>query len=114
MGAGRTLAGPDWRLIVTDEKDGMAAAEVTHETLLKTWTTLGGWLQAERDFLVWCGELDARHKDYENAGEAGPDKLAGPSRRAYAPSALPRATGEAAGGRLRAVGWDHHWTDWRD
>ena len=34
------LAGPDWRLIVTGEKDGKASAEVAHEILFKTWPTL--------------------------------------------------------------------------
>jgi formylglycine-generating enzyme required for sulfatase activity len=65
------LAGPDWRLVVTGEKDGKATAEVAHEVLLKTWPTLTRWLEDERDFLVWRGELDARRKDYEKAGEAG-------------------------------------------
>jgi formylglycine-generating enzyme required for sulfatase activity len=65
------LAGPDWRLVVTGEKDGKATAEVAHEVLLKTWATLTRWLEDERDFLVWRGELDARRKDYEKAGEAG-------------------------------------------
>ena len=46
------LAGPDWRLIVTGEKDGKATAEVAHETLFKTWPTLKRWLEDERNFLV--------------------------------------------------------------
>src|SRR5262245_11825861 len=62
------LAGPDWRLIVTGEKDGKATAEVAHEILLKTWPTLRRWLEDERDFLVWRGELDARRQEYEEAG----------------------------------------------
>src|SRR5262249_15154573 len=65
------LAGPDWRLVVTGEKDSKATAEVAHEVLLKAWPTLTRWLEDERDFLVWRGELDARRKDYEKAGEAG-------------------------------------------
>jgi formylglycine-generating enzyme required for sulfatase activity len=65
------LAGPDWRLVVTGEKDGKATAEVAHEVLLKTWPTLMRWLEDERDFLVWRGELDARRKDYEKAGDLG-------------------------------------------
>src|SRR5262245_10896296 len=65
------LAGPDWRLVVTGEKDGKATAEVAHEVLLRAWPTLTRWLEDERDFLVWRGELDARRKDYEKAGEAG-------------------------------------------
>ena len=65
------LAGPDWRLLVTGEKDGKPTAEVAHEILLKTWPTLKRWLEEERDFLVWRGELDARRKEYDKAGEAG-------------------------------------------
>jgi formylglycine-generating enzyme required for sulfatase activity len=65
------LAGPDWRLVVTGEKDGNATAEVAHEVLLKTWPTLKRWLEEERDFLVWRGELDARREEYDKAGKAG-------------------------------------------
>jgi len=65
------LAGPDWRLTVTGEKDGKVTAEVAHEILLKTWPTLQRWLEEEREFLIWRGELDARRKDYDKAGAAG-------------------------------------------
>ena len=63
------LAGSDWRLLVTGEKDGKATAEVAHEILLKTWPTLKRWLEDERDFLVWRGELEARRKEYDKASE---------------------------------------------
>jgi hypothetical protein len=46
------LAGPDWRLIVTGEKDGKATAEVAHEIFFKTWPTLKRWVEDERNFLV--------------------------------------------------------------
>jgi formylglycine-generating enzyme required for sulfatase activity len=65
------LAGPDWRLLVTGEKDGKAVAEVAHEILLKTWPTLKRWLEDERGFLIWRGELDARQKEYKKAGKEG-------------------------------------------
>ena len=65
------LAGPDWRLIVTGEKDGKATAEVAHEILFKTWPTLKRWLEDARDFLVWRGELDARREEYDRASKAG-------------------------------------------
>src|SRR5262245_30060249 len=65
------LAGSDWRLVVTGEKDGKATAEVAHEILLKTWPTLKRWLEDERDFLVWRGELDARRQEYDKAAQAG-------------------------------------------
>ena len=65
------LAGPDWRLLVTGEKDGKATAEVAHEILFKTWPSLKGWLEDEREFLIWRGELEARQKEYEKAGKEG-------------------------------------------
>jgi formylglycine-generating enzyme required for sulfatase activity len=65
------LAGPHWRLLVTGEKDGKRTAEVAHEILLKTWPTLKRWLEDEREFLVWRGELDARLEEYKWAGKAG-------------------------------------------
>ena len=65
------LAGPDWRLIVTGEKDGKATAEVAHEILFKTWPTLKRWLEDERDFLAWRGELDARRWEYDKSGQTG-------------------------------------------
>jgi formylglycine-generating enzyme required for sulfatase activity len=65
------LAGSEWRLVVTGEKDGKATAEVAHEILLKTWPTLRRWLEDERDFLVWRGELEARRQEYDKAAQAG-------------------------------------------
>lgn len=65
------LAGPDWRLLVTGVKDGKATAEVAHEILLKTWGKLKGWLEAQREFLVWRGEIAARREDWEKAGKIG-------------------------------------------
>jgi hypothetical protein len=59
------LAGPDWRLLVTGEKDGKATAEVAHEILLRTWPRLKSWLEAEREFLIWRGEVDARREEFE-------------------------------------------------
>ena len=29
------------------------------------------WLEDEREFLIWRGELDARQKEYEKAGKEG-------------------------------------------
>jgi formylglycine-generating enzyme required for sulfatase activity len=65
------LAGPDWRLLVTGEKDGKRTAEVAHEIMLKTWPTLKRWLDEEREFLVWRGELDTRLQEYAKTGEIG-------------------------------------------
>jgi formylglycine-generating enzyme required for sulfatase activity len=63
------LAGPLWRLLVTGEKDGKPTAEVAHEILLKAWPTLKRWLEDERDFLIWRGELYDRLEEYEQAGK---------------------------------------------
>lgn len=65
------LAGPEWRLLVTGEQDGCATAEVAHEILLKTWGKLKSWLEAEREFLVWRGEIGGRRDDWETAGKLG-------------------------------------------
>jgi formylglycine-generating enzyme required for sulfatase activity len=58
--------------VVTGDKDGRATAEVAHEILLKTWPTLKRWLEDEREFLVWRGELEIRRKEYDQAGKEGP------------------------------------------
>src|SRR5262249_47473632 len=78
------LAGPDWRLIVTGEKDGKATAEGAHEILFKTWPTLKRWLEDERDFLVWRRELGGRGGEDHKGGRGG-----GP----------PRGRGACGGGR---------------
>jgi hypothetical protein len=70
------LAGPDWRLVVTGERDGKATAEVAHEILLKTWPTLKRWLEDQREFLVWRGELEVRRKEYDQAVKEGPRRPA--------------------------------------
>ena len=56
------LAGPDWRLLVTGEADGIAAAEVAHEVLLRTWPTLKRWLDDEREFLIWRDDVVAHRR----------------------------------------------------
>ena len=61
----QTLAGPDWRLLVTGETDGQATAEVAHEVLLKTWPTLVGWLKDQRDFLIWRDEVEVRRQEHD-------------------------------------------------
>lgn len=66
------LAGPEWRLLVVGEKDGVPTAEVAHEILLKTWPSLKRWLDQERDFLVWRGELGTWLQDYERARSTKP------------------------------------------
>jgi len=63
----QTLAGPEWRLVVTAENEGEATAEVAHEVLLKTWPWLKGWLDGEREFLVWRDDVEVRRKERDKA-----------------------------------------------
>jgi hypothetical protein len=64
------LAGPDWRLIVTGEKDGKATAELAHEVLFKTWATLKHWLEDEREFLAAKGQLEGDMADWRATPES--------------------------------------------
>lgn len=64
------LAGEKLRLVTTGFRDGKPKAWVAHEVLLRSWSTLAGWLEAERDFLVWKGEADARRRLHEAATDA--------------------------------------------
>jgi formylglycine-generating enzyme required for sulfatase activity len=61
------LSSPEWRLLVTGEADGKATAEIAHEILLRAWPSLKRWLDQERDFLVWRGELAAHLADFESS-----------------------------------------------
>ena len=63
------LAGPDWRLLSTSEGDGVPTAEVAHEALLRSWPRLQRWLDQERGFLIWKGELEAARKAWEAAAD---------------------------------------------
>jgi WD40 repeat protein len=65
------LASPDWRLLTLSDSGGVLRAEVAHETLLRKWPRLAGWLDAERGFLVWHGQLDQARRAWQ---EAPPDK----------------------------------------
>jgi TIR domain len=66
----QTLAGPEWRLLVTGENErGEATAEVAHEILFRTWLTLKQWLEREREFLVWRDELESRLQDYQRTSK---------------------------------------------
>jgi hypothetical protein len=49
----------DARLLVTrrDETTGAETAEVAHEALIRGWARLRGWLDADREFLLWHQRL---------------------------------------------------------
>lgn len=57
----------DARLTVTgrDEVTGEQTVELAHETLIHNWTRLRGWLDADREFLLWRQRLQARIKEWE-------------------------------------------------
>jgi tetratricopeptide (TPR) repeat protein len=53
------LAGPEWRLLTLAQTgDGTPVVEVAHEQLLRRWPRLKSWLDEEREFLVWKGQLE--------------------------------------------------------
>jgi tetratricopeptide (TPR) repeat protein len=59
------LAGSDWRLLVTGVRGNEITAEVAHEVLLRDWERLSRWLEAERAFLIWKGELEADRREWQ-------------------------------------------------
>jgi subtilisin family serine protease len=63
-----TLAGSDWRLLTLNAADGAAepTAEVAHEQLLRKWPVLGRWLEEQRDFLIWKGEIEVDRREWES------------------------------------------------
>ena len=66
-----TLAGSDWRLLTLHAPEGWEpAAEVAHEQLLRKWPTLTRWLEAQREFLIWKGEIEADRRECEKLPEA--------------------------------------------
>jgi hypothetical protein len=67
-----TLAGSDWRLLTLGAPDGGRdpTAEVAHEQLLRKWPTLIHWLESQREFLIWKGEIEADRREWEKLPEA--------------------------------------------
>jgi hypothetical protein len=61
------LAAPEWRLVVTGEIDGKATAEVAHEVLLTAWPMLKRWLDDEREFLAWKGDVEYARRQHDAA-----------------------------------------------
>ena len=60
------------RLVIFGEESGQRTVEVAHESLLRKWPRLRGWLDEERDFLIGRMQLDHALADWEKAAE--PDK----------------------------------------
>lgn len=68
------LAGGDWRLLTTSDADEEAVAEVAHEALLRHWPRLSQWLDAEREFLIWKGQLETARLAWEEAADDQKDQ----------------------------------------
>jgi WD40 repeat protein len=63
------------RLLVTsrDLVRDHQTVEVCHEALIRHWSTLRGWVDADREFLLWRERLRAHHSEWDRAGR--PDGL---------------------------------------
>ncbi len=55
------------RLLVEHAEGGERMIEVTHESLLRKWPLLRGWLDEERDFLAGIQRLEQDLRDWEAA-----------------------------------------------
>lgn len=90
-----TLAEPAWRLLTLSAPDTgrEPIAEVAHEQLLRKWPTLTRWLEEQREFLVWKGEIESDRREWEALPPAD------------------RASGLLSGRRLRRA---QHWLDSRE
>ncbi len=58
------------RLTVTgrDEATGEETVEVAHEALIHNWARLRGWLDEDREFLLWRQRLRAHLEEWERTG----------------------------------------------
>jgi len=59
----------DARLLVTsrDEFTGQETVEVAHEALIREWSDLRGWLNEDREFLLWRQRLGLYLRDWQRA-----------------------------------------------
>jgi formylglycine-generating enzyme required for sulfatase activity len=58
------------RLVVTDRDPatGEETVEVAHEALIRHWGRLRGWVQEDREFLVWKQKLALSREEWERSG----------------------------------------------
>ena len=70
----KTLA--DERLVVTSRLAGSVedTVEVSHEALVRHWSHLKDWVEADRQFLLWQQRLNVMRKEWE-AGQRSADLL---------------------------------------
>ncbi|MBH8556352.1 trypsin-like peptidase domain-containing protein [Nostocaceae cyanobacterium CENA357] len=61
----------DARLVVTglDETVGKETVEIVHETLIREWGRLHGWMESDRSFRTWQELLRSRMRQWENTGK---------------------------------------------
>ena len=66
----QTLAGPEVRLLVMgrpegEEPSGRQTVEVAHEALIRNWGRLRGWLNEDREFLLWRQRLQIQVEQWD-------------------------------------------------
>jgi WD40 repeat protein len=54
------------RLLIADQKGDVKTVEIAHEAILREWTLLRGWLDAERGFLEWRDQIARARKLFED------------------------------------------------
>lgn len=74
QGLVKTLA--DERLVVTSRMAGSVedTVEVSHEALVRHWSPLKDWVEADRQFLLWQQRLNVMRKEWES-GQRSTDLL---------------------------------------
>jgi WD40 repeat protein len=70
----------DARLLVTGSGAGTGtiSVEVAHEVLIRNWERLRGWLNEDREFLLWRQRLSGLLKEWKRAQESVEAVLGGP------------------------------------
>ena len=70
----------DARLLVTgrDAATGTISVEVAHEVLIRNWDRLKGWLNEDREFLLWRQRLSTMLTAWERTQESDETLLRGP------------------------------------
>lgn len=53
------------RLLIADQRDDEKTVEIAHEAILREWSLLAGWLDAERGFLEWREQIGRARKLFD-------------------------------------------------
>ncbi|MEM9231564.1 MAG: WD40 repeat domain-containing protein, partial [Pseudomonadota bacterium] len=64
------LCQAEWRILTATEEQGEPAVQVAHETLLRRWPRLNGWIEQEAAFLAWRARAEQRASEWEQAPAA--------------------------------------------